>query len=168
MVCALQAAALSGLVLAVGAHPHARSSEHQLHARQLTATIDRFRPRQRATYVAESGDVSTLSVSTSPGDYVQVAETHLRRVHPEAEFRRAGDNYVSGNGIGHVYFKQTLFGFDLDDADFNVNVSCAYLASRGRLTNKIVDRSNPMAVSSHTETLSILDYCQMLHQLLLR
>ncbi|KAF2165924.1 hypothetical protein M409DRAFT_66876 [Zasmidium cellare ATCC 36951] len=122
MVWAIQAAALSSLVLAVVAHPHARSSEHQLHARQLTSTIDRFRPRQRATYVAESRDVSTLSVSTSSGDYVQVAETHLRRIHPEAEFRRASDNYVSGNGIGRVYFKQTLFGFDMDDADFNVNV----------------------------------------------
>lgn len=125
MVRAVQAAALSGLALAVGAHPHARSSEHQLQARQLTGTIDRFRPLQRATYVAESGDVSILSVSTSSGDYVQVAEAHLRRIHPEAEFRRAGDSYVSSNGIGHVYFKQTLFGFDIDDADFNVNVSCA-------------------------------------------
>lgn len=123
MVLALQAAALSGLLLGVAAHPHARSFEHQLHARQLTGTVDRFRPLQRSKYVAESGDISIQRTSAPSGDYVQAAEAHLRRVHPNAEFRRAGDNYVSGNGIGHVYFKQTIFGFDIDDADFNVNVS---------------------------------------------
>ncbi|GAB7360845.1 hypothetical protein MBLNU230_g0831t1 [Neophaeotheca triangularis] len=41
---------------------------------------------------------------------------------PDATFRRVRDNYVSSSGIGHVYFKQTLFGYDIDNADVNVNV----------------------------------------------
>ncbi len=54
--------------------------------------------------------------------YVDTATTLVRSKFPDAEFRLVS-NYVSGNGVGHVVFKQTVHGIDIDTADLNVNVS---------------------------------------------
>jgi extracellular elastinolytic metalloproteinase len=42
---------------------------------------------------------------------------------PGAKFRLVNDHYVGDNGVAHYYFKQTANGLDIDNADFNVNVS---------------------------------------------
>lgn len=116
-------AALSGLILTSFAHPHHASSSNGIEARQVAGNrFEQFRPVQRSTYVPE-GEVSIARVPSAGGDYVEVATAHLRSIHPEAEFRQVGDNHVSSSGVGHVYFKQTLNGIDIDDADFNVCIS---------------------------------------------
>jgi extracellular elastinolytic metalloproteinase len=59
--------------------------------------------------------------SITASDYTTTATSLVKSTFPEAEFRLVS-NYVSGNGIGHVVFKQTVHGIDIDTADFNVNV----------------------------------------------
>ncbi|KAK0130026.1 Fungalysin/Thermolysin Extracellular metalloproteinase 5 [Cadophora gregata f. sp. sojae] len=54
--------------------------------------------------------------------YVDTATTLVKSKFPNAEFRVVS-NYVSGNGVGHVTFKQTVHGIDIDTADANVNVA---------------------------------------------
>ena len=62
----------------------------------------------------------TFRAFTKP-TYVDTATTLVRSKFPNAEFRLVS-NYVSGNGVGHVTFKQTVHGIDIDTADVNVNV----------------------------------------------
>lgn len=57
------------------------------------------------------------------GDYVETATELVRSIAPNATFRLVDDHYVGTNGVGHVQFKQTANGLDVDNADFNVNVS---------------------------------------------
>lgn len=121
-------AALSGLILGSLAHPHHDLSAsgvdaHPLSKRQAADALERFRPQQRAVYVAEDGETAnSTNVRRQSGSAIEAAENHVRSIHPEATFRRADDTHTGANGITHVYFKQTLNGLDIDDADFNVNV----------------------------------------------
>ncbi|KAI5864481.1 extracellular metallo proteinase 1 [Durotheca rogersii] len=57
------------------------------------------------------------------GDYVETATELVRSTAPDATFRLVEDHYVGTNGIGHVHFRQTIHGLDVDNADFNVNVA---------------------------------------------
>ncbi|SMR60810.1 unnamed protein product [Zymoseptoria tritici ST99CH_1E4] len=132
-----QLASWAALITAAYAHPHhdaVRHSSNPLQARQLASgdALENFRPRQRSAYVeaaALEGDVEAAASSEESDEarglprYVRAATRFVERTFPDAEFREVGDHYVSGSGIGHVYFKQTIFGYDIDDADFNVNVN---------------------------------------------
>jgi extracellular elastinolytic metalloproteinase len=51
----------------------------------------------------------------------------VKKAAPGAEYRIVSDHYIGKNGITHVHFKQTAFGLDIDNADFNVNVSTTRL-----------------------------------------
>lgn len=69
--------------------------------------------------------------------YINTATSVVRSTFAGAEFRLISD-YVSGNGVAHVVFKQTVHGIDIDTADFNVNVrSCfdagVFLTDKTRL-----------------------------------
>lgn len=66
--------------------------------------------------------------------YTDTAISLVKKVAPEAEFRLVS-SYLSGNGVGHVVFKQTLHGIDIDTADFNVNVKILSLSIQSH-TNK--------------------------------
>ncbi|KAF2210661.1 hypothetical protein CERZMDRAFT_99271 [Cercospora zeae-maydis SCOH1-5] len=100
--------------------PAESGHSHHLSKRQSADALERFRPRQRATYVAEDGEPAA-SVARA-GSPIEAAEALVRSTVPDAEFRRVADSWTSSSGITHVYFKQTLNGLDIDDADFNVNV----------------------------------------------
>ncbi|KAJ5097123.1 extracellular elastinolytic metallo proteinase [Penicillium angulare] len=41
---------------------------------------------------------------------------------PGTAFRLVDDHYVGDNGVAHIYFRQTLHGIDIDNANFNVNI----------------------------------------------
>lgn len=56
-------------------------------------------------------------------DYTVTASNLVRSLFPESDFRMIQDHYIGQNGVGHVFFKQTAHGLDIDNADFNVNVS---------------------------------------------
>lgn len=56
-------------------------------------------------------------------DYIETATELVKSVAPNATFRVVDDHYIGSNGLGHVRFRQTTNGLDIDNADFNVNVS---------------------------------------------
>lgn len=106
-------------------HPAASHSKGALQARKIDLSMYRLTTTStyaNATVVAESesGIVANL---TRREDYVATATALVEGVQPGKEFRLVDDHYVGSNGIAHVNFKQTIHGLDVDNADFNVNVS---------------------------------------------
>jgi extracellular elastinolytic metalloproteinase len=101
-------------------------------------------------------DVSA-KVVTKRADYTETASDLVKATYPKAEFRMVDDHYVGTNGIAHVNFKQTVNGIDIDNADFNVNVS-----DLGMIVwehTLIVNRLVLMEKSSPTETVSLMERC---------
>ncbi|KAI1111427.1 fungalysin metallopeptidase [Nemania sp. NC0429] len=56
------------------------------------------------------------------GSYVDTATELVKKVTPNAEFRLTKDHYIGTNGVAHVYFRQTVNGLDVGNANFNVNI----------------------------------------------
>lgn len=63
------------------------------------------------------------------GTYTETATEFVHLTMPNATFRMIEDHHVGSAGVAHVYFKQTFNGIDVDNAMFNVNVSCCSLLS---------------------------------------
>ncbi|CZT10739.1 related to Extracellular metalloproteinase MEP [Rhynchosporium agropyri] len=116
-----QTAVAALLTANVLGHPHASTSSGSIQKR----TVD------LAAYKLGVGASYTTNVvieekqpefrAFSKPTYVDTATTLVRSKFPNAEFRLV-TSYQSGNGIGHVAFKQTVHGIDIDTADVNVNV----------------------------------------------
>lgn len=88
--------------------------------------VNKFRLEANAEYITSSG--APIKGGASPAgfkavDYVQVATNFVLSTVPNANFRLVGDHYIGADGTAHVYFKQTVHDLDIDNADFNVNVS---------------------------------------------
>ncbi|EHK99761.1 putative Extracellular metalloproteinase MEP [Glarea lozoyensis 74030] len=115
---AVAAALLAGRVLG---HPHPATSENTIQRR--TVNLDSFKVGVGSSYsnnlvlTEEKPQLRTFSAPT----YIDTASQLVRKVAPGAEFRVV-NSYQSDTGVGHVVFKQTLHGIDIDTADFNVNV----------------------------------------------
>lgn len=110
------------LPLAVLAHP-----THQTNAlTRRTVDLSAFRLVSQAKYIN-----STEAVADAPSSfdgfqeqsYIETATQLVKTTAPDAEFRVVNDHYVGDNGVAHVNFRQTVHGIDIDNADFNVNVS---------------------------------------------
>jgi hypothetical protein len=96
--------------------------------------------RSEATSYARAADVAadTLLRLVKRGDYVQTATELVETVSPDTAFRLVDDHYIGSNGVGHVRFKQTANGLDIDNADFTVHVSVVmglYERQRSRVLN---------------------------------
>lgn len=117
----LSLALLGVAAVTVVAHPHT-PGRHGVERRAVD--LDAFRLQPTAEYVPkeEVPDQSSLAF-ISNDNYVDVATDLVKSVAPGIEFRVVGDHYVGTNGVAHVNFKQTAHGIDIDNADFNVNVS---------------------------------------------
>lgn len=86
--------------------------------------LDSFRLPELSEYVANEEVVADPPMTLSKREtYVETAKDLVKSVAESATFRLVDDHYVSSNGIAHVNFKQTVNGVDVDNADFNVNVS---------------------------------------------
>ena len=87
--------------------------------------------RLRAKSYTKASEVATNSALKllKRVDYVETATELVKTLVPEATFRIVDDHYVGKNGVGHVNFKQTVHGVDIDNADFSVHVRvlCAAL-----------------------------------------
>ncbi|KAF2497908.1 extracellular elastinolytic metallo proteinase [Lophium mytilinum] len=111
------------------AHPLVSTGQHDHRVQSLQrrqVDISKFRLTTTANYVnADSGDSALkLFRSLSAGnDYLETAKAFVAKTFKHADFRVADDSYVGANGIGHVYFKQTAHGLDIDNADLNVNIA---------------------------------------------
>lgn len=118
-----QAAATGLLAAHVLGHPTtSHSSSNNLQKR--TVDLNAFKLGVGASYtnnVVITEQAPAFRSFAAP-TYVSTATNLVRSKYPTAEFRVLS-NYVSGNGVGHVVFKQTLHGIDIDTADLNVNVS---------------------------------------------
>lgn len=115
---------LTGLAARVYAHPQVRHANPSPLSKR-GVDINNFRLPELSEYKTSSEAVSSDSVSsiTQSANYVDTAKDLVKSVAPDAEFRLVEDHYVGTNGIAHVNFKQTAHGIDIDNADFNVNVS---------------------------------------------
>ena len=84
-----------------------------------------YRLPSRAEYVnaAEIAKQAPLLSFSMFESYLQMSKQVVQMISPNATFRLINDHYVGDNGVSHVNFRQTIDGIDVDNADFNVNVS---------------------------------------------
>ena len=109
------------------AHPlHADAKIRRYSLQRRTVDVNRFRLQTNTTYV-NSTEVDSGSGITKrqTADYIQAATDAVKEAAPDATFRLVEDHYIGTNGVAHVNFKQTVNDLDIDNADFNVNVSSA-------------------------------------------
>lgn len=106
------------------AHPKAPSTARgALHRRKIDLNAFRLKTipeYSNATVTETSGFAASFH---KRADYLDAATDLVQNVVPGAEFRLVDDHYVGTNQIAHAHFKQTVHGLDIDNADFNVNVS---------------------------------------------
>lgn len=117
---------LTGLAANVQAHPQRReANEAHLASRSLDIDISKFRLPELSTYTNATKTESSDTVASigKRETYIETAKDLVKSIAPDAEFRLVEDHYVGTNGVAHVNFKQTVHGIDVDNADFNVNVS---------------------------------------------
>lgn len=119
----MQSLVLLGLLGTALAHP-AHTSHKSWKPTKRTVDLNQFRPETNSSYTSATVAAADPAVKLlKRGSIVDTATALVQSVFPDAEFR-VSDSYVGANGVGHVYFKQTAFGLDIDNSDFNVNVSC--------------------------------------------
>ncbi|KHN95929.1 elastinolytic metalloproteinase Mep [Metarhizium album ARSEF 1941] len=115
---------LTGLAANVLAHPqryHANGAS--LDKRDVDLSKFRMPGTSEYTASAKAKLDPAASIIQRRGDYVSAATELVKTVFPGAEFRVVDDHYVGTDGLAHVNFKQVVHGIDIDNADFNVNVS---------------------------------------------
>jgi extracellular elastinolytic metalloproteinase len=113
---------LLGLSSLAGAYPSQKAPNlSPLSKRGLD--LEAFKLPPMAEYVSQDEVPDELSVVTMRADYTETAKDLVKSTFPKATFRMVNDHYIGSNGIAHVNFKQTANGIDIDNADFNVNVS---------------------------------------------
>lgn len=120
-----QAGVVALLSTRVFGHPHAPSPP-QGSIRGRSVDLSAFKLKTGSVYsdVAKTSESGIeLPVGFDTPTYTQAATWLVQEVFPDAEFRLVPDHYVGNDGIGHVVFKQTVHGLDIDNSDFNVNVS---------------------------------------------
>ncbi|KAK6209242.1 hypothetical protein LQW54_006454 [Pestalotiopsis sp. IQ-011] len=106
------------------AHPHARShtDAYKGSLNKRSVDLNQYRTDSNAQYKASSEAKNDASLKVlKRSDYVETATELVKSTFPDAEFR-VTNNYIGTNGIGHVYFKQTVHGLDVDNSAFNVNI----------------------------------------------
>jgi extracellular elastinolytic metalloproteinase len=109
-----------GLFAVAASHPAGHSNGLQRRAIDL----DAFRLTATSQYVnATVAGPSASLQRIKRADYLETATELVKSVAKGATYRVVGDHYVGSNGIAHVNFKQTANGLDIDNADFNINVS---------------------------------------------
>lgn len=119
----MRGALIASLALAsgfqyAGAHPLSQTSKSHLTKRVVDLTAFKF--KVAANYTDSTSVENRDSIrSNSPED---TATELVKRTVPDAKFRLV-ESYTGTNGVAHFYFKQTANDLDIDNADFNVNVS---------------------------------------------
>lgn len=120
----------------VGAHP--TGHENSLVARAID--INAFRLKAASEYVnATAVEVDPSTRRVRRADYVETATDLVKSIAEGATFRVVQDHYTGSNGISHVNFKQTAHDIDIDNADFNVNVS-TLVRILGCPADNVIDR----------------------------
>jgi extracellular elastinolytic metalloproteinase len=113
---------LLGLSSLAGAYP-SRGAPNPLPLSKHGLDLEAFKLPPMAEYISQDEVPDELSVATKRADYTETAKDLVKLTFPKATFRIVNDYYTGSNGITHVNFKQTANGIDIDNADFNINVS---------------------------------------------
>ncbi|KAF2969458.1 hypothetical protein GQX73_g4154 [Xylaria multiplex] len=111
---------LLGTSLLADAHP---STKSRTGVQRRDVDLKSFRLNTQSQYVnhkAAKADQSLKLLKRTT--YVETATELVKKVVPNAEFRVTKDHYVGTNGVSHVYFRQTVNGLDVGNANFNVNI----------------------------------------------
>jgi extracellular elastinolytic metalloproteinase len=109
-------------VKSIQAHPY-----HNTHALSRRAIdLDSFRMKVPVAYTgaAEVASDPAINALTKRATAEDTATELVKATAPGATFRLV-ENYVGTNGVAHFFFKQTAHDIDVDNGDFNVNVSDA-------------------------------------------
>lgn len=116
---------LLGASISVSAHPRTSKTyqSYKTGVQKRSTNIEDYRIGTGAVYTNGNEAVAQGLYRRTSSNYVDAATQLVKTTVPGAEFRQVQDHYVSANGIAHVYFKQTIHGIDVDNADFNVNVN---------------------------------------------
>ena len=126
LVCSIGA-----LPLAILAYPAA--SLHD--TTPASVGLDSLRLTSNSAYFNSVHVNMNISVAVSTEEhYTDTAARLVQNIVPGASFRLIDDHFVGDNGVAHVYFRQTLHGIDIDNADFNVNVCSPTTLSGRKLT----------------------------------
>jgi extracellular elastinolytic metalloproteinase len=108
-------------IKSTGAHP-AHGSSRTLSRRGIDLDSYRMDVPVAYTNAKDVGADASISSLTRRSTAEDTASELVKKIAPGSTFRIA-DNYVGSNGVSHIYFKQTANGLDVDNGDFNVNVS---------------------------------------------
>ncbi|KAH7030685.1 extracellular metallo proteinase 5 [Microdochium trichocladiopsis] len=109
----------------------------------------RFRPAPGYTKASDVAANQSVQRLVRRGDYIDTATALVASTEPNTTYRVVGDHYIGANGIGHVNFKQTIGGLDIDNADFSVHVardgsifsySNAFVAAESISRNALIER----------------------------
>ena len=120
----ITAAASAGFLAShVLGHPHASVIRKDLKGRSVDLNAFRLTTTTEYSNVEETKKSDFSRMLLKRDSYVDSATAVLQSKIPGADFRVVDDHYVGTNGVAHVNFKQTVHGLDIDNADFNVNVS---------------------------------------------
>lgn len=119
--------AVSLFLASAAAHPFVTDAARPAAAgiQRRTVDLNKFRPIAKAEYV-ENEKVNSENINDGlqkRADAIETATELVKKTVPDATFRVSPDHYVGESGITHVHFKQTAHDLDIDNADFNVNVS---------------------------------------------
>ncbi|KAI0141815.1 fungalysin metallopeptidase [Xylariaceae sp. FL1272] len=115
-------ALLAGASMLASAHPADKNAGKAVHRRDMDITS--YKMPTSSNYVNSQAAKSDSSLSLlKRSTYVETATAVVNKIAPNAEFRVKSDHYVGKNGVAHVYFKQTMNGLDIGNADFNVNIN---------------------------------------------
>jgi extracellular elastinolytic metalloproteinase len=83
-----------------------------------------WRLREAASYVSNADVTAESTLQLLKRDtYIETATELVKSAASGVVFRLVDDHYIGSNGIGHVHFKQTVHGLDVDNADFTVNIA---------------------------------------------
>jgi extracellular elastinolytic metalloproteinase len=113
-------ASLALTIGSISAHP---LSQHSKGLAKRTVDLNAFRLKVASDYT-NSTSVDTdppLGITKRAANEDTATELVKKKV-PGATFRLV-ESYTGTNSVAHFYFKQTANGIDIDNADFNVNVS---------------------------------------------
>ncbi|KAI0556100.1 fungalysin metallopeptidase [Xylaria curta] len=111
---------LLGASLLADAHPSAKPRNN---VQRRTVDLKSFRMNTNSQYINHKASKADPSLKLlKRATYVETATELVKKVVPDAEFRLKKDHYVGTNGVAHVYFRQTVNGLDVGNANFNVNI----------------------------------------------
>lgn len=115
---------LTGLAANVNAHP-AKQPETGNGLAKRGVDISKYSLPNLSKYTSSPNieQEASLQSLAFKRNYVDTATRAVKKAAPKAEFRVVDDHYIDVDGIGHVHFKQTVHGIDIDNGDFKVNVS---------------------------------------------